>query len=122
MEDFLLQTDTIFNKKFLFYIRKIGRFCDFETCGVITNNKIYFLKNYAEDIYSDFVLNPSDYYSVYSDIRCIFHSHPSSSIDFSEADLDNIYNSCLSSLVYSKKDDNFLFFDVITENKFIFHL
>jgi len=121
-EDFLQSKGMIFNKKFLLYISKIASACNFEICGLITKKKIYFLKNYADNTYDNFLLNPSEYYHFYSDIICLFHSHPEGDCYLSPADIENVQNSNLSSLIYSKEYKKFLFYSSITENKFIFPL
>lgn len=122
LEDFRQLKDIVFHKKFLKYIKIVADSCDFEVCGVLTLNKLYFLKNHSLDIKNEFVLCPSTYYSFYDSILCVFHSHVYGSPDMSPLDIDSAKNSLLPQLIYSKPENSFLYYDINSQKKFIFGL
>lgn len=122
LEDFQQLSGINFNSIFLHYICRVGQICNFEICGALTQQKIYFLKNTSFSIADSFIMRPLDYINFYSDILCLFHSHPTGTADLSLCDIDNIQNCGIPCLIYSKQYKNFLFYSPITENKFIFRL
>ena len=112
----------IASKVQLSIIRRVARCCDFEICGILYNNKIKFLKNISDDPVHTYLIDPKDYFSVYTEINCVFHSHLTYNLDLSGLDILNTEETELSQLIYSIKSDRFLFYNYKLQKKFIFSL
>ena len=122
LEASLLLRDINLGVNFLLNIRRISRCCDFEICGIIAKNKQYFLQNWADDKLNFFKIQPSRYFSFFSEISCVFHSHVYGPAVLSSVDLDYAADSLLPQVIYSRKNDDFLFYNPNNEKQFIFSL
>lgn len=112
----------IASKVQLSIIRRVARCCGFEICGILYNNKIKFLKNISDDPVHTYLVDPEDYFLVYSEINCVFHSHLTFDLNLSGLDMQNTEETGLSQLIYSVESDRFLFYDYKLQKKFIFSL
>ena len=114
--------DIDFNTVFLSNISKMANCCDFEICGAVTSDKLYFFKNSSKTPRETFVVNPAEYVAFYSDVNFFFHSHCLGSAVPSGADIAIAGELLRPFLIYSSKDENFSFYDPKSEKSIYFSL
>jgi len=114
--------DINFNTVFLSNISKVANCCDFEICGAVTSEKLYFFKNSSKNPKETFVVNPAEYADFYSNINFFFHSHCEGSAIPSGADIAIADELLRPFLIYSSQDKNFSFYNPKSQKSIYFSL
>ena len=120
--DFRPLKDINFNTVFLSSISRVANWCDFEICGAVTADKLYFFKNSSKNPKEAFVVNPAEYINFYGDINFFFHSHCLGSAVPSEVDIAIADELLRPFLIYSSKDENFSFYNPKSQKSIYFSL
>lgn len=122
MVDFLLLKNTDFNKIFLKRIAFVAESCNFEICGAVTKNKLYFFENLSPEPEKNFVVDPKKYSNIYDKIVFFFHSHCLGGCKPSDLDLEICKEMAKPFLIYSKLDKKFSFYTPKDQNLIYFSL
>jgi len=107
---------------FLKNIKKVADACTFEVRGFICKNKIFFVKNGAQDPESTFLIPPRYYFDRIEDISCVFHSHPKGEAILSDADICSAREAAIPNMVYSVENGEFCFYDPKLQKSIYFSL
>jgi len=114
--------DINFHKNFLKSIIKVSNICDFEICGAVTSEKVYFFKNLSSNPRETFCVSAYDYAKIYPKIQFFFHSHCLGSAKPSEIDVFTSIEMDRPFLIYSTIDKNFSFYTPKNQNLIYFSL
>ena len=114
--------DIDFNTVFLSNISKMANCCDFEICGAVTSDRLYFFKNSSKTPKETFIVDPAEYAAFYSGINFFFHSHCMGSATPSEVDIDIADELFRPLLIYSTQDRNFSFYNPKSQKSIYFSL
>lgn len=84
-----------------------------EQCGIITDSKIYHLKNESTNKKEYFYINPIEYFDINKreDCKIIWHSHPTKTENPSFFDIISQKNSEIPYLIYGAKTNRFFYLD-----------
>lgn len=111
MEDSLQlkRIDIQIKKNFCYYIARLAKHFNYEICGLICQNNIFFLKNKSADPKNYFIVDNLKYLEIFKkkSIDICFHSHPVSSATPSQADVEYSDNAGIPFLIYSVLENNF---------------
>lgn len=107
---FPLLKNTDFNLFFLKNIATVSKSCNFEVCGAVTQDKIYFFENLSPTPKENFVVHPQKYSKIYSKIVFFFHSHCLGASKPSDLDIELSNELARPFLIYSTVDKNFSFY------------
>ena len=126
LEDFrqLKHTDIPVKLNFLKLISRLSLADTREICGVGNGSSLFFLKNVAQDAKNTFLIDPNDYFKIFNqyDIGFCFHSHPVGPAVLSVPDRELCENSLVPFLVFSVRDENFVFHDPKGEETIYFSI
>jgi proteasome lid subunit RPN8/RPN11 len=94
---------------FLSYIQRISSYYKEEICGMISENSLFFVKNYSPEPFQTFYIDPLKYLEVSqgATIDFCFHSHPESCCTPSAADIELSDNALIPFLIFSCPEKRF---------------
>ena len=98
------------NSNFLKKVERLSNLCNFEICGLLANEKIYFLRNSSPFPRETFYIKPEYYVNLLPNVNFIFHSHVLGSAKPSEPDLEISKEFGAKMIIYSVPKKNFSFY------------